>query len=182
MNWCKTTLVSLIPVWRSACLLILDSWGYVSSYQGKNDTLTNVIEQRHSKIMQTCTLFSTFTSWFSRELETIDPDLSGSIKPSSMHRQQWSRFQNDKRQSQTKSTSSGITTPQLEMFLTNLKKFELNFGRHMHILLDELNHFAATETVVLLGLCARLSDVHQGTEFSGPGRKTNDCLDIWRWT
>ena len=47
----------------------------------------------------------------------------------------------------------------------------------MHILLDELNHFAATETVVLLGLCARLSDIHQGMEFREPGSKTDEGLD-----
>jgi gamma-tubulin complex component 2 len=123
--------------------------------------------------MQTCTIFSNFTSWFSRELESNDLDLSGSTKPSSMHHQQWSRFQNDKRQSLTQSTSRGITTPQLEKMVTSLNKFELNFGRHMHILLDELNHFAATETVVLLGLCARLSDIHQGKEFRESGSKTD---------
>lgn len=82
------------------------------------------------------------------------------------------RRQNDKRQSLTTSTSLDITPPQLEKMTTTLKKFELNFGRHMHILLDELNHFAATETVVLLGLCARLSNIHQGTEFREPGSKT----------
>jgi gamma-tubulin complex component 2 len=50
-----------------------------------------------------------------------------------------------------------------------LKKFELNFGRNLQLLLDELNYFAATETVVLLGLCARLSTINQGTEFNGLG-------------
>ena len=49
-----------------------------------------------------------------------------------------------------------------------VKKFELNFGRHFQLLLDELNHFAATETIVLLGLCARLSTINHGTEFNGP--------------
>ncbi|PVH71218.1 hypothetical protein DL98DRAFT_111314 [Cadophora sp. DSE1049] len=144
----------------------------------KECMLTNArLLRRHTKLMQTCSLFSSFTSRLSRELESNDPDLLGSTKPSSMHHQQWARFQSEKRQSLTKSTSVGIPTPQLEKMVTNLKKFELNFGRHMHILLDELNHFAATETVVLLGLCARLSDIHQGTEFRGPGSKTDDGLD-----
>jgi gamma-tubulin complex component 2 len=61
--------------------------------------------------------------------------------------------------------------------VTNLTKFELSFGRNMHILLDELNHFAATEPVVLLGLCARLSDVPQGAQFRGPGSKTDDGVE-----
>jgi gamma-tubulin complex component 2 len=39
----------------------------------------------------------------------------------------------------------------------NLKRFEDNFTRHLKILLDALNYLAATETVVFLGLCARLS-------------------------
>lgn len=38
-----------------------------------------------------------------------------------------------------------------------LAKYEENFSRHLKILLDALNYYAATETVVLLGLCARLS-------------------------
>ncbi|KAF4625743.1 hypothetical protein G7Y89_g12420 [Cudoniella acicularis] len=47
---------------------------------------------------------------------------------------------------------------------TMVKKFELNFGRHVQLLLDELNHFAATETVVLLGLCARLISANWSSE------------------
>ncbi|TVY13020.1 Spindle pole body component alp4 [Lachnellula arida] len=116
----------------------------------KECMLTNArLLRRHSKLMQTCTLFSSFTSWFSRELESNDPDLLGNTKP-----------------------------PQLEKMVANLRKFELNFGRHMHVLLDELNHFAATETVVLLSFCARLSDIHQGTEFREPGSKTDDGADV----
>lgn len=94
--------------------------------------------------MHTCTLFSNFTSWFSRELESNDPDLSGSTQP-----------------------------PRLEKMAANLRKFELNFERHMHVLLDEMNHFAATETVVLLSFCARLGDIYQGTEFRELGSKTD---------
>lgn len=38
-----------------------------------------------------------------------------------------------------------------------LRRYEDNFSRHLKILLDTLNYLAATETVVLLSLCARLS-------------------------
>jgi gamma-tubulin complex component 2 len=38
-----------------------------------------------------------------------------------------------------------------------LQVFEHNFTRHLKILLDTLNYLAATETVVFLSLCARLS-------------------------
>ncbi|KAL1835429.1 hypothetical protein VTJ49DRAFT_6739 [Mycothermus thermophilus] len=38
----------------------------------------------HSKLMQTCTIFATYTNWLSRELEKADPDLSGTTKPPNM--------------------------------------------------------------------------------------------------
>lgn len=91
--------------------------------------------------MQTCTYFTTYISHLSRELEKIDPDLSG-----------------------------GGDTAQEEKFQRlrdNLAKYEDNFSKHLQILLDALNHYAATETVVLLGLCARLSTANQGTKHSG---------------
>lgn len=51
----------------------------------------------------------------------------------------------------------------LEKLDDNLKRFEENFTRHLKILLDALNYLAATETVVFLGLCARLSMANEGT-------------------
>lgn len=50
----------------------------------------------------------------------------------------------------------------------DLEKYEVNFNRHLKILLDALNWYAATETVVLLGLCARLSMA--STNIGGGGR------------
>lgn len=77
----------------------------------------------------------------------------------------------------TKSTSSRPAGPDAsaiddaEARLANMsdivRKWEFIFSRHLQILLDALNHYAATETVVLLSLCARLSTVNQGTEYSG---------------
>ncbi|KAH8665084.1 Spc98 family-domain-containing protein [Tricladium varicosporioides] len=52
--------------------------------------------------------------------------------------------------------------------VTVVKRFELHFGKHLQLLLDELNYFAATESAVLLGLCARLSTINHSTEFDGP--------------
>jgi len=46
-----------------------------------------------------------------------------------------------------------------------LDMFEHNFSRHLKILLDTLNYLAATETVVFLSLCARLSTAGD----AGPG-------------
>lgn len=49
----------------------------------------------------------------------------------------------------------------------NLGKYEDNFTRHLRILLDALNHFAATETVSFISLGARLSTATDGTGWSG---------------
>lgn len=133
--------------------------------------------------MQTCTIFATYTNWLSRELNKADPDLSGTTKPPSMTDDQWRQFQAVRSQ---KTSSSGADTSHLgggsdskdtggdkdeavrvaELFDV-IRKWESNFSRHLQILLDALNHYAATETVVLLSLCARLSTANQGTEYAG---------------
>lgn len=102
--------------------------------------------------------------------------MSGTEKPSQMNKQQWARFQTEKSQRHGDSTASNppatvITEKErlekLERMYEIIKKYEDNFSRHLQILLDALNHYAATETVVLLGLCARLSTANQGTQYSG---------------
>jgi gamma-tubulin complex component 2 len=123
--------------------------------------------------MSTCTLFAAYTNWLSRELEKADPDLVGNIKPPSMSEEQWKRFQAHKTQksSHGDSTSSNSQIQDEEARINNLfemiKKWETSFSRHLQILLDALNHYAATETVVLLSLCARLATANQGTEYAG---------------
>ncbi|RYP38161.1 hypothetical protein DL767_002678 [Monosporascus sp. MG133] len=127
----------------------------------------------HSKLMQTCTVFAAYTNWLSRELEKADPDLIGPIKPPNMSDEQWRRFQAAKSQkpSHNDSASSNSQLQDEETRINNLfeiiKKWETNFSRHLQILLDALNHYAATETVVLLSLCARLATANQGTEYAG---------------
>ncbi|KAL2753441.1 hypothetical protein ACRALDRAFT_2111432 [Sodiomyces alcalophilus JCM 7366] len=128
----------------------------------------------HSKLMQTCTIFATYSNWLTRELEKSDPDLSGNTKPPNMSDEQWRVFQavrTQKASSQNDSSSSGSSQTSQAARIANLfeimKKWESNFSRHLQILLDALNHYAATETVVLLSLCARLSTANQGTEYAG---------------
>ncbi|ROT38630.1 spindle pole body component alp4 [Sodiomyces alkalinus F11] len=128
----------------------------------------------HSKLMQTCTIFATYSNWLTRELEKADPDLSGNTKPPNMTDDQWRVFQAvraQKTSSQNDSSSSGPGQTSQDARIANLfeimKKWESNFSRHLQILLDALNHYAATETVVLLSLCARLSTANQGTEYAG---------------
>lgn len=123
--------------------------------------------------MQTCTIFAAYTNWLTRELEKSDPDLSGTTKPKTMTSDQWKRFQATKATSRSQADSSSASDP--ESRVNNLseiiRKWESNFSRHLQILLDALNHYAATETVVLLSLCARLSTANQGTEFAGRGQE-----------
>lgn len=121
--------------------------------------------------MQTCTIFAAYTNWLTRELEKSDPDLSSANKPSTMTNDQWARFQATKTRSTTTtshdSSNAGNAESRIENLFEIIKKWETNFSRHLQILLDVLNHYAATETVALLSLCARLSTANQGTEYAG---------------
>ncbi|KAK3940628.1 spindle pole body component alp4 [Diplogelasinospora grovesii] len=138
----------------------------------------------HSKLMQTCTIFATYTNWLSRELEKADPDLTGANKPPNMTDEQWRQFQAVKTQKQQpngtadgkedNNTKEKDETARINELFDVIKKWESNFSRHLQILLDALNHYAATETVVLLSLCARLSTANQGTEYAGPNRGDED--------
>ncbi|KAJ6785498.1 hypothetical protein PWT90_04310 [Aphanocladium album] len=136
----------------------------------------------HAKLMLTCTMFATYIKFLTQELDKIDPDLSGGTKPPGMTNVQWRRFQADRAAAASRSgnkdgscnnnpDASVLSADDVEARFRNLndliRKWEFNFGRHLQILLDALNHYAATETVVLLSLCARLSTVNQGTEFTG---------------
>jgi gamma-tubulin complex component 2 len=84
--------------------------------------------------MATCTMFANYTASLSRNLAVSDPDLA-----------------------KTEAGKPEHDPHRLEKLDDNLKRFEDNFTRHLKILLDALNYLAATETVVFLGLCARLS-------------------------
>jgi gamma-tubulin complex component 2 len=88
-----------------------------------------------------------------------------------MNKQQWARFQTEKYRRGGGATSSSSASKRDEIPFGKMQdvawKCGFNFSRHLQILLDALNHYAATETVVFLGLCARLSTANQGTKFSG---------------
>lgn len=132
--------------------------------------------------MQSCSIFAAYTGWLSRELERTDPDLLGDTKPPNMTDKDWRFVQGMRAQRNTAASSAGTAAPadpahpgdgqhDADQRLANLvdliKRWEVSFGRHLQILLDALNHYAATETVVLLSLCARLSTANQGTEYAG---------------
>ncbi|KAI1075042.1 Spc98 family-domain-containing protein [Whalleya microplaca] len=129
----------------------------------------------HSKLMQTCTYFAAYTNFLMRELEKADPDLIGPDKPANMTDEQWKRLmiaraereKNEKNNGNASNSQIRDEEHQIRYLFETLEKYELNFSRHLQILLDALNHYAATETVVLLSLCARLATANQGTEYAG---------------
>lgn len=90
--------------------------------------------------MSTCSMFANYTASLSRYLASADPDLSSS----------------------SSSSSSSYDPAKLDKLFSILQQYEDHFTRHLKILLDALNYLAATETVVFLGLCARLSMANEG--------------------
>lgn len=95
----------------------------------------------------TCTMFASYTTHLSKALVTADPDLAGPTTG--------------------EGPGTGFDQTRLDKLSDNLSKYEENFSRHLKILLDALNYYAATETVVLLGLCARLSTASNDSESQG---------------
>jgi gamma-tubulin complex component 2 len=89
--------------------------------------------------MSTCTLFANYTSSLTRYLASADPSSPSNSNGSQQH-----------------------DPAKLEKLFSILQQYEDHFARHLKILLDALNYLAATETVVFLGLCARLSMAGEG--------------------
>ena len=93
-------------------------------------------------------MFANLTASLSRDLISVDAELAASqatVNPSA------------------KVPRSGNSHPihydpaRLDKLVDILQKYDENFSRHLKVLLDTLNYLAATETVVFLSLCARLS-------------------------
>ena len=100
--------------------------------------------------MATCTMFANYTSSLSRYLAAADPDSSSTTNKDGK-------------------SSSAYDPAKLDKLFSILSQYEDHFSRHLKILLDALNYLAATETVVFLGLCARLSMANEGGASGGPG-------------
>lgn len=115
--------------------------------------------------MNNCNTFTASMDWITRNLERADPDLQRAAKPRRTTDDQWKQVQANREKWQSAHGESSKTPEaHFAMITDTLKAWEYNFGRHLKILLDALNHYAATETVALLSLCARLSAASQGAE------------------
>ncbi|KAF1997209.1 hypothetical protein P154DRAFT_497293 [Amniculicola lignicola CBS 123094] len=119
----------------------------------------------NNKIMSTCTMFAQFSHTLTRYLIVADPDLVNKSNaeiartaPPPPKTPAGASHRHSKSTSQQYVYDPG----RVDKLFDLLKKYEENFGRHLKILLDTLNYLAATETVVFLNLCARLSAAGEG--------------------
>ncbi|RMZ92085.1 hypothetical protein DV736_g681, partial [Chaetothyriales sp. CBS 134916] len=89
----------------------------------------------HAKLMTGCTMFATYTTNLTKSLYAADSDLAAAAP-------------------------AGLTIEhhpaRLGRMEDTLKRYEDHFNRHLRILIDSLNYYAATETVTLISLCSRL--------------------------
>lgn len=95
--------------------------------------------------MATCSLFANYTASLTRYLATATSP------------------------SQSTEDGEAYDPAKLDKLFSILSQYEDHFSRHLKILLDALNYLAATETVVFLGLCARLSMAGEGGGGVGSG-------------
>ncbi|KAJ5464130.1 hypothetical protein N7475_007265 [Penicillium sp. IBT 31633x] len=94
----------------------------------------------HSKLMTCCTMFASWTAAsLSRALASADTDLAGGKVPGADAR--------------------GYDPTRIGKLEDTLKRYEDHFSRHLRILMDSLNYFAATESVVLLKLAHSLTAI-----------------------
>ena len=100
-------------------------------------------------------MFASFTYSLSRYLVTGDPDLVAQVNAELRP--------NAPTATSHRATQQFVYDPQrVDKMFDMLAKYEDNFTRHLKILLDTLNYLAATETVVFLSLCARLTSAGEG--------------------
>jgi gamma-tubulin complex component 2 len=87
---------------------------------------------------------------------------------------QWEHLQTDKTRHSHEDPAYREQGSSIDKLRDLSDKFEYSFCKSLQGFIDALNHFAATETPVFLSLCARLSMVNQGTEYSGLRNDENE--------
>ena len=100
-------------------------------------------------------MFANHTASFSKHLVSADAELASS---------QTAANQIAAPRGSTSSYTMHYDPASLDKLVDLLHKYEENFSRNLKVLLDTLNYLAATETVVFLSLCARLSMASEGNE------------------
>ncbi|KAJ9655066.1 gamma tubulin complex Spc97/GCP2 subunit Alp4 [Neophaeococcomyces mojaviensis] len=124
----------------------------------------------HAKMVTGCTMFASYTSNLTRNLYSADPDFAFlNAPPSSSTNPSDAKATEAKRETilaNYRQYSGGGPTAlppaqdeaRMARIEETLVRHEEYFNRHLRILIDTLNYYAATETVTLLGLCARLTN------------------------
>ena len=116
----------------------------------------------NAKVISTCTMFANYTSSLSRYLHAADTDLSGSKEDRDTALVRHAPAASKSTRMNEKEKQIEHDPKKLDVMIDTLGKYEYHFSRHLKMLLDMLNYLAATETVVFLGLCARLSTAAEG--------------------
>ena len=99
----------------------------------------------HAKLMTGCTMFATYTANLTKSLYSADADLVA---------------QAAKTATKTKAPTAApqeYDPNRIARMEDTLKRYEDHFNRHLKILIDSLNYYAATETSALLSLVSRLT-------------------------
>lgn len=117
----------------------------------------------HAKMVAGCTMFASYTSNLTRNLYSADADFAflhaETTDQSDQTRKEkvltsYKQFGPGRKEE----TPPEIDESRIIRIEETLVRHEEYFNRHLRVLIDTLNYYAATETVTLLGLCARLMD------------------------
>lgn len=121
----------------------------------------------HAKMVAGCTMFASYTSNLTRNLYSADPSLSWITEPPPSELTGTEKQKFEQRRDRVhrnfavfshgrNSEIPAYDAARLSKIEETLGKHEDYFNRHLKVLIDTLNYYAATETVTLLGLCGRL--------------------------
>lgn len=99
----------------------------------------------HAKLTTGCTMFATYTANLTKSLYSADGDLVSEATRAAA-------------KGKSSSTVAAEHDPnRIVRMEDTLKRYEDHFNRHLKILIDSLNYYAATETSALLSLVSRLT-------------------------
>lgn len=116
----------------------------------------------HAKMTAGCTMFASYTSNLTRNLYSADADFAHlHTDPTSAQSQ---KVLSNFRQFSTSDKPPPPDESRMSRIEETLGRHEEYFNRHLKVLIDTLNYYAATETVTLLGLCARLMNAEVSGE------------------
>ena len=108
-------------------------------------------------------MFTSWTSALSRQLFTADPSLASS---NAVEKYLNSRS-TSKHPISVPDSLRGYDPDRLAASEDTMGKYEFAFNKHLKILLDALDYYAATETVALGRLCAQLSTASERGDEAG---------------